>query len=221
MNVLPSATSSEAEHHSDFVLFDDIYSGFRGAPRAGTFIPAILPSTGACFPGLMEEGSNISDELQEQVSASIGKQYYSLETSPQDMVGPLSIASSPPGYPSRLAYGSYQVPRALGASYMQHAAAITSAPDVLVHPPTTVSWEAPYRSTQPASPATSVGGFDGSGSGFSGSEAGSSRNSPYNPPVGFEDHFQEFAIQHPYVGMFAFPALPPLLRTLTVRAARY
>ncbi|KAF8246478.1 hypothetical protein K440DRAFT_585764, partial [Wilcoxina mikolae CBS 423.85] len=107
----------------------------------------------------------------------------------------LPMASSAPGYESHSAYSPFNPSDVVPRSYVEEP--FTSAPDVLIHPPTLynhsnqLSHNGEYRATPSASPATSVGG-----SGISGSEAGSARGS-YSRSIGAEEHLQNFAMIDP------------------------
>jgi hypothetical protein len=198
---------------ADFVLFEDsnIYASYRlpsftSAHSTSSFHTSISDIGDLSFTDILG-ASNMPDELQLHGPSS--KHFYSLGS---ESMGSLPIASSSPEYVSEPTYsyfGSSDIPRTLGPSYMDKP-----APGVLIHPPSfpfsEPSGHAEYRSTPAASPATSAGCvFEGSGS-----ETGSTRNSPYNPPVGVEDNFQDFAINSGFVGTTA-PYSPYLQTALT------
>ncbi|KAI5856931.1 hypothetical protein BZA05DRAFT_441568 [Tricharina praecox] len=203
----PTSSGSEhqQQHHGDFVLFgeDPIYATTYRTPSfshpGSNLFPQVLSDVS--FPGVLGE-SHISD------ARNMNTHFYSLGTS--GIEHELPVTSSAPGFDHHMAYshfGASDIPR---STYMTES--LTSAPDVLIHPPT-LSYHAnqfphpsEYRTTPSASPATSAGGFDGSGSGLSGSEAGSVRGSPFNPPVGVEDHLRSFGVVDP-----AFTDIDPSL----------
>lgn len=162
------------------------------------------------FPDILGETNISMDDLHQD---NVSKQYYALGTS--SMGGELPAASSAPGYESHQALGSFSSADIPRTSYM--SAPLSSAPDVLIHPPTLpflssqYNPHGEYRSTS-ASPATSAGGFEGSGSGLSGSEPGSLGNSPYNPPIGVEEHLRSFAMMEPGV---SFAGIDPSLVSIS------
>jgi hypothetical protein len=198
MATLRSSTS-ESEQTGDFILFgnpsiyDATYRSF--SHPSGNLFHSVVADV--AFPDILGD-SNISvDDLQQ---SNMSKEYYSLGTS--SMAAELPVASSASGYEASAAHGPYRSADIPRTSYMDES--LTSTPGLLIHPPTIpfhhsqYTPHGEYRSTS-ASPTTTVGGFDGSGSGLSGSEPGSARNSPYNPPVGVEEHLQNFAMMDPGV----------------------
>lgn len=172
-HILPTSPVESEQQSPDFVLFEDLYS--TNNYRYPTYThPTLFTPVEVPYTDIMGD-SGISDSLRRQ--DSINKQYYALGTS--TMSPELPIASSAAAYESHPAYSPFnaaEIPR----SYIGEP--MTSAPGVLIHPPTMpyhsngYSHYSEYRSTpSSASPATSVGGY--------GSEAGSGRNSPYHAAV--------------------------------------
>ncbi|KAI5801146.1 hypothetical protein EDC01DRAFT_726596 [Geopyxis carbonaria] len=202
----PMTTSPESEQTGDFVLFDEsLYHPTFGRhpyshPDNNLFPPAI---SDAPYPDILGEPT-LSAQLNQPLEAmNSHKQYYSLGTSTQG--AELPLASAPPtfNHPSVYSpFGPSEIPRSLSSNYMEDPMTST-APDVLIHPPTfpypcypRVQHQGGHHSTPSASPVTSNGGFDGSGTG---SEAGSTRNSPYNPPVGVETVLRDLAFDPSFV----------------------
>jgi hypothetical protein len=171
-------STSKSEQPHDFVLFenDSIYASYQVPSFSHQFQPVL---SAMAYPSNLGE----SDELHQQHHQHQDNMNYPLTSS----IGvSLPMASSTPGYESHSTYSfnHSDAPR----TYRDQP--LTSAPDVLIHPPTLsynhssqLSHNGEYRATPSASPATSVGG-----SGISGSEAGSARNSPYSRSIGTEEH---------------------------------
>jgi hypothetical protein len=194
MTTLRSSTS-ESEQPGDFILFgnpsiyDTAYRSFSH-PNSNIFQSVVADVT---FPDILGD-SNLS--VNDLPQSNMTKEYYSLGTS--SLEAELPATSSAPGYESG-PFPSAEAPR---TSYMDES--LASTPGLLIHPATIpfhhsqYTPQGDYRSTS-ASPTTTVGGFEGSGGGLSGSEPGSTRNSPYNPPIGVEEHLQSFAMMDPGV----------------------
>lgn len=192
---LPPSTSP-----GDFVLFEDAYSGYGHSllnqyPGNSLFqhqdVLGGIPETSYTQ---YENGSNVSDGMQQMPESIMNKQFHSISSVEQVPGQQTMTVTSSPSYETQPIYSPYQsevVPRTVGSPFME------PTPNLLIHPPTF-----PYpprdtsrhgnHSTPTASPATSRG------SRYSGSESGSVQTSPYNRPIGLENHLSEFAFDQSF-----------------------
>lgn len=206
--LLPHSTEGDNSHTTaDFVLFDDssIYAANYRHPifahSGGSLFQSTLSalSDSTQYPEVL--GDQLADDLQ--AAETMSKQYYSLGVSTSADLNALPMASEAPSYDGQSSvYSAYNsdIPRTnMGVSYMAESAMTSTAPGVLIHPPTLPYHPQGHRYTPSASPSsTSVGAFEGSGSCLSGSEAGSVHNSPYTRPL--ENIHQLF--DPTFVGLF-------------------